>query len=142
MSSGFRANRRECLLGGCGQIDRFAPVEATFTACEGQQSFDEALLLFARCQEFFERGTEFLGGRVRVGEGDFKERSVEGERGPQLVGGIGDEAPLGLEGVVESGQQSVDGVGEVLHLVIRSGEGKPFVQVPFGDLLGSGRHRP
>ena len=58
------------------------------------------------------------------------------------MGGIGDEVPLGLEGFVKSGEQAVDGVGEVLHLVVRSGEGKPFMEVSFGDLLGCGRHRP
>jgi hypothetical protein len=68
--------------------------------------------------------------------------AFEGERGAQLVRGVGDELALGVECGLQPGEQAVDGVGEVLELVARAGHGQPLLQVIFGDLPGGGGHRP
>ena len=65
---------------------------------------------------------------MRVGQRDLKERAIVGERCPQLVRGVGDEVALGVERGLQPGQQVIDGVGQVLQLVDRAGQGQPLVQ--------------
>ena len=98
--------------------------------------------MFAGGQQALAGGSEIAGAGAGVGESYFEQCPVEGERGPQLMGGAGDEPALGLEGSLEPGEQAVDCVGQVFHLVARPGKGEPFMQIPFGDLLGGGFHRP
>ena len=38
---------------------------------------------------------------------------LDGERGAELMRGVGDEALLGVEGRLQSAEETVDGVGEV-----------------------------
>jgi hypothetical protein len=57
---------------------------------------------------------------------------VEGEWGAQLVGGVGDESPLAVEGVVEAFQHDVEGVGEFLDLVRWAGQRDASTQFPVG----------
>ena len=87
--------------------------------------------------ELLAHGAEILDGGVGIGEGEVEEGPVEGQRRSQLVGGVGDEAALGLEGGLESIEQPVDGVGQIFNLVARAGQGQPFVQVLLGDPSGS-----
>jgi hypothetical protein len=65
------------------------------------------------------------------------------------VGGVGDEAALGVQGValgveggVEPFEQPVDGVGQVLEFVVGPGDGQPLVQVLLGELAGGGGDGP
>ena len=46
-------------------------------------------------------------------------RSDDGERVPELVAGLVDEVPLVLERLVEPGEHVVEGVRELLQLVVR-----------------------
>jgi hypothetical protein len=96
-----------------------------------------------------EGGSQRLGGGLGVGQGDLDRGSFPGERPAKLVGGVGDEAALGIQGVllgVEGGiqpaQQPVDGVGQVLELVVGPGHGEALVQVGLGDLAGGGGDGP
>src|SRR4029450_4422003 len=65
-------------------------------------------------------------------QGDLQQRPVEGQRGAQLVGGVGDEAPLAVEGVVQARQHGVEGVGQLFELVVGAGQGDALVQATVG----------
>ena len=75
---------------------------------------------------------------LRVVEGDVDERAVDGQRGAQFVGGVGDEPALAVEGAVEAFQHGVEGVGEIFDLVVGAGQGDSFVQAAVGDSAGGG----
>ena len=62
---------------------------------------------------------EFLGLGVGVGEHDIEIRADDGERVPELMAGLGDEVALVLERLVEPGEHVVEGVRELLQLVVR-----------------------
>ena len=51
------------------------------------------------------------------------------------MGSVGYEATLAVEGRIQPCQQSVEGVGKVLELIIRTLEIDPLVQGPFGQPL-------
>jgi hypothetical protein len=85
-------------------------------------------------------GTERVEGEVRVVEGDLEHGPSECERGAQFVGGVGDEAALGLERGFQPGEQVVDGVGEASQLVVGAAQRQAFVQVSLGDLPSRVRH--
>jgi hypothetical protein len=61
-----------------------------------------------------------------------------GQRGAELVGGVGDEAALAVEGAVEALQHGVEGVGQVLELVVGPLQGDALLQVAVGDPAGGG----
>ena len=82
----------------------------------------------------------FCGGG-RVGQGDLEQGALAGQRGPQLVRGVGGEAPLRFEGGLQPREQAVEGVGELLELVVGSVQGQPLVQAAGGDPPGGGRDR-
>jgi len=48
------------------------------------------------------------------------------------VGGVGDESALAVEGVVEALEHDVEGVGQLLELVVWAVEGEAFVQAAVG----------
>ena len=73
-------------------------------------------------------------GRVRVGEGDLGEDPLPGQRGAQLVGCVRDEPALRLEGRLQPGEQSIEGVAEFLQFVVWAVQGEPLVQVGGGDV--------
>jgi hypothetical protein len=70
---------------------------------------------------------------------------LTGERAAELVGGVGGKAALassafalGGKGGIQPAQQPVDGVGQVLELVVGPGGGQPLVQGVRGELPGGG----
>ena len=73
---------------------------------------------------------------VGVAEGELEQGALEREGGAQLVGGVGDELPLRVEGGLEAGEQSVEGGAELLELVVGPLEGEPAVEVARGDVAG------
>ena len=80
-----------------------------------------------------------------IGQGDLADDPLAGQRGAQLVRGVGDELALGAEGCLQPGQQRVEGVAEFLELVIGAGEGEALAQAGGGDLAGGrgdGAQRP
>ncbi len=79
-----------------------------------------------------------FGVGAGVGEGDLKEGAQARERGAQLVGGVGDEVTLSLEGGLQAGEQAVEGVAELGQLVRGLTEIEAPVQVSGGDDLGGG----
>jgi hypothetical protein len=61
-----------------------------------------------------------------------------GERGAQLVGGVGDEAALGVEWGFQAGEQIVEGLAQGPELVVWTVKGEALVQIG-GRYLLNGR---
>jgi hypothetical protein len=97
-----------------GEVDGFVFVQPAFAAGQGEQGFDQARLLIAGGEHLLGGGTPGGGRRVRVIEGNLEEGAFGGQGGAQLVGGVGDEVPLGLEGGFEPREEAVEGVPEFL----------------------------
>jgi hypothetical protein len=57
------------------------------------------------------------------------------------VRGVRHELALGLEGLLQAAEQGVEGVAELLELVVGSGQGEAPVQVRGRDVLDPGRDR-
>lgn len=79
-----------------------------------------------------------VGAGIGVGEGDLQQGAQAGERGAQLVGGVGDEVALGVEGGLQAGEQVVGRVAELGQLVRGLAESKSPVEVSGGDDCGGG----
>jgi len=95
-----------------GEVDRTGCAEAFLAAGEGEQAVDEAFMALVDGEQGGAELTQRLAG-LRVVEGDLDERAVDGQRGAELVGGVGDEAALAVEGAVQPLQHGIEGVGEV-----------------------------
>jgi hypothetical protein len=54
------------------------------------------------------------------------------------VGGVGGKAALGVEGGVQAGEHPIEGVGQLLELVVGPLQGDALVQGAFGQALGGG----
>jgi hypothetical protein len=115
-------------------------LEPALAASQSEEGIDELRLVFACVDCLLAGGSERAEGDVRVGQGHLEEGLAKHERGAQFVGRVGDEAPLGLERRFEAAEKPVDGVAEVLQLVVRPGEGEALVQVALGDLTSGGGH--
>ena len=92
--------------------------EAALAAGQGEQRLDEAFLLGVGGEHLPRGGAPGLGGGAGVVERDLQHGALAGDGGAQLVRGVGDEVPLGLEGGLEAGEQVIEGVAEGLELVI------------------------
>ncbi len=110
--------------------------QPAFAAGEGEQGFDQARLLIAGGEHLLGGGTPCRGRRAGVVERDLEDGALGGQGGAQLVGGVGDEVPLGLEGGFEPREEVVEGVAELLELVLRAVEGQALVQAGRGDPPG------
>ena len=74
-------------------------------------------------------GAQRLERGVGVRQRDLHQRLEPRQRGAQLVRGVGDELALGVEGRVEPREQPVEGVSELLELVVGPVEREPLMQV-------------
>jgi hypothetical protein len=121
-----------------GEVDGDGVGEALFAAGQGQQPVDEPFVALVDGQQVGAELAQRLAG-LRVLQGDLDEGAVDGQRGAELVGGVGDEAALAVEGgAVEALQHGVEGVGEVLELVVGAVQGDALLQVAVGDPAGGG----
>jgi len=73
-------------------IERVPAVEAGLYPGEGEERIDERLLLHASRQRTLVGGPERLDCGAVVGERHLGDGPLSGERGAQLVGGVGDDA--------------------------------------------------
>ena len=78
-----------------------------------------------------------MSGSSPVASGDLQLGAQAGQRGPQLVGGVGDERPLPPAGDLQPGQHVVQGLGQPADLVGRVGHRQGVGRVRAGDLLGA-----
>ena len=86
--------------------------------------------MFAESEGFLAGRPQGLGVGVGVGEGDFEQGAQAGEGGAQLVGGVGDEVSLGVEGGFEAGEEVVEGVAEFGELVLWAVEAEARWRLP------------
>ena len=127
-----------------GEVDGLLAVEAALAAGEREQRFDQPFLLFADGEELLAGVPVGVDAGVGIAERELEQGALEGERGAQFVGGVGDELSLCLEGGFEPAEQSVDGVAELLELVVGPFEVEPAVEVAGGDVacgFGDGAQR-
>ena len=101
------------------QADRpdVARAEARVLAAEEQELGDES----GQPLHLLEQVLEHLAvafGRSRRAEGDLGLGPHRGQRGAQLVGGVGGESPDLLEGALESFDHCVEGTGQAAQLVL------------------------
>jgi hypothetical protein len=82
-----------------GEVDGLVVVEAALAAGEREQRFDQTFLLLADGEQLLAGVPVGLDAGVGIAEGELEQGALEGERGAQLVGGVGDELSLRLEGV-------------------------------------------
>jgi hypothetical protein len=71
---------------------------------------------------------------VRVGKRDLGQDALAGQRGAQLVGDVGDELALGGEGGLEPAEQPVEGVRQLLELVVGAVQRQALVKVKGGNM--------
>ena len=119
-----------------GQIEGLPVVQAALAAGEGEQRFDQLFLLLAYREHFLAGRTQRHRCGTGVGEGHLEHGALQGERGAQLVGGVGDKLPLGVERGLQPGEQAVDGVGQILKLVPSAGHGHVSLTWPSGSWAG------
>ena len=123
------------------EVERLPGLDAAFAGGERQQRVDQPLLLAGELQRLLAGRAQGLGVGVRVGERHLQQRALAGERGAQLMGGVGDELALGLERRLQPSEQVVERATELGELVIGPVEAEPAVQIGGRDLLGRRRHR-
>ena len=105
-------------------------------------------VLSGECEQLVEQARESRGVALDVGQHvgvgavlcDVRGIAPQrGERGPQLVRGIGDEAALGLARLLERGEHRIERLRQRADLVARVGRGQPARRVArLGDRAGGG----
>jgi hypothetical protein len=124
------------------QLDRRRMGDPPLPLSQCQKGVDQPLLLFVLLQHLLTGLPECARAGVGIAQHHFHHRANGGERSAQLVGGVGHEPALSLEGAFQSAQQSVDRVSELPELIARAGQGKTPMKVGLRDLLGGGCDRP
>jgi hypothetical protein len=81
------------------------------------------------------------GARLGVAQRHLQQGPLAGQRRAQFVRGVRDELALGPERGVQPAEQLIEGVAELLELVVGTGHREPLVQVAGGDPAGGGRDR-
>jgi hypothetical protein len=98
--------RSQRLLGDRREVDRFATVEPALSLSEHEQGVDQLLLLLALLKRLPARFPERLGRRRRVGDDHLEQRAGRRQRRAELVGGVGNEAPLGIQRLLQGTQHA------------------------------------
>lgn len=109
--------------GDGGQVEGFARAGTTLAAGQGKQRLDELLLLGVGREQVPADRLPRAGSGVRVSEGDLQQGALSGQGGAQLVGSVGGETPLGVEGCLKPREKAVEGIREFLELVVGAIEG-------------------
>jgi hypothetical protein len=94
-------------------------------AGQGEQVVDQAGHAVAGPLDHGHGVAQVVGVGPGVGQGDVDVGADDGQGVAQLVGGVGDELALGGEGRVQPGQHGVEGVGQLLELVVGAGQLDP-----------------
>jgi hypothetical protein len=83
--SDLGAGGEQRVVGDPRQVQGLGVVEAALAAGQGEQRFEQSLLVLAGGQQLLARRSQRLGAGVRVGERDLEQRPLERQRCPQLV---------------------------------------------------------
>ncbi len=141
MALGIVLAGRDYLAGDASEVQRFCLRKPALAVGQGEQRRDEALLLSAQFHQFLTGCTQCLHGGFGVGDRDLEQGPPGAERGPQLVGGVGDEVPLRLERSFQAGEQVIECFPEFGELVVPAAQAKAPVQVAGRDVPGGGDDR-
>ena len=138
---GFGPPGQHHLASQGGEIDGLAAVKPALAAGQCEQRLDQPFLLFAGREQPRAQVPQPACRWLRVGKGDLDQRPLPGQRRAQLMRGVGDELPLGVERSLQPTQQPVERVAEFPELIARTGQREPGMQVARGDGPGRGRDR-
>ena len=133
------------VLGHRREVQQLAARHALVADGQDQQRLDHVLGPVDGPADAGGHVLELAGGAVRLGQDDVDGGAHHGQRGAQLVRGVRDEPALRGERQVESLQHVVEGVGQLLELVLGPGQREPLAQVLVGGAaggLGDRPHRP
>ena len=79
-------------MGETGQVQGVPAGDPALAGGKGKKCTDEPFLVFAENKGFLADRAQRVRVGVGIGERDFEQRAQPRERGPQLVGGVRDEA--------------------------------------------------
>jgi hypothetical protein len=102
---GLGPARKQDLTRHGRQVERLSPVEARLTTREREERFDEPLLLDTGGEHPLVGRAEGVDRGLGIGQRHLRHGALAGERRAQLVGGVGDELALGLEGGLQPGEE-------------------------------------
>jgi hypothetical protein len=91
-------------------------LDAAFAGRQGEQGVDEPFLELTQGERFLAGGPEGFGVNVGIGERDFEQGLKTGKGCAQLVGGVGDEVTLSLEGCFKTAKQIIEGMPQLCQL--------------------------
>jgi hypothetical protein len=126
------------LGGGVGQVGRLPQSGLPLAAGQREQPLEQPLAAAGGVADPFGHGAQLRLGGVGVGQGDVDFGAGDRQRGAQLVGGVGGKAALGVEGGVQAREHLVEGVGQLLELVVGAVQGDALVQGALRQALGGG----
>jgi hypothetical protein len=124
-----------------GQVERLEPVQAALAAGQREQAGDEPFLLLARCQRPFAGRSERGVARLAVAQRDLEQGPLPRQRRAQLVRGVRDELALRPERGVQPAEQLIEGVAQLLELVVGTGHRDPLVQAAGREAARGGGDR-
>lgn len=136
------SSRADDLIDDLVEVDVVAMLDALLAACEREQRFDQLLVVAAGVEDVLAGRLQDSEGELRVRERELQHRAAQRQRSAQLMRGIGDKRTLRCERVLETRQQRVDRVTEVLELVFGALEREAFVEAGGGDVAGGRGDRP
>jgi hypothetical protein len=123
------------------QVEGLGAGDAPLAARQRQQRVDQRLLLPAEPQHLVAGDAQRRRARPRVAQRHLQHRPLGGQRGAQLVGRVGDEAPLRLERRLQPREQVVQRVPEPAELVVALPRAQPPAQVGGGNIPRRRHHR-
>ncbi len=135
----------ERVLGSGGEINRFLGCRSHLADGERQERLDGGFGPLDGSVDSGRHRLQLLGRPVRLGERDLDRGSHRRERRAQLVRRVGDESLLTGERGIEPLEHHVEGVGQLLELVIGAGERETLTEPQLGSPLrdlGDRPHRP
>ncbi len=136
------ARRSIASAGELGERDRRLVGERPLLALgEGEEALQQPVDVVELAAEPVGERADVRGQRAGFGHRHVERGPHSGERRAQLVRGVGDELALERERALEPVEQLVEGVCELLQLVVGAGEVQTLVQVGGGDLPGGRRDR-
>ena len=123
-------------VGGDGEVDGLAARQRLLAAGEHHQRLEQRLGAVGGLEHGLAHVAQVGVRGVGIGERDLDLGADDGQRRPQLVARVGDEATLALERLGEAVEHPVDGVGELAQLVLRPDHRDPLVHALLRDPLG------
>jgi hypothetical protein len=123
------------------QVERLEGVQAAFAPGQREQGRDEVFLLLFGGQGPLAGGAQRGLGGLPVPQRDLEQGPLPGQRRAQLVRRVRHELALSPERGVQPAEQLVEGVTELLELIVGTGHPDALMQAAGRDPAGGGRDR-